>query len=154
MAADLWEDPETGQSLSPPPLPDAEASEGITQFGRLRITRNGVQRQVANLGFGGILVDWADFKKFLDYLDKNIFEEEQEKVVAHKQKVQAKRRGSTHHQPMPHTPFRPTSQSLDFGISLLWPSQSFASITLFRGPAHRRLGEFHHQRFRALAGQH
>lgn len=138
----------TGLPLSPPPVPDPDLAAKVPAFARLRVKG----REVISVGVGGIFVDRKDYDAFLAYVTENVLDGEAEKAKEHKKKMAAYKSGHTKHSPLPHVPFRPTSQAVEFGISLIWPSQSFASINLFRGPTERRLGDFHHQRFHALAG--
>jgi hypothetical protein len=146
---DLWVDEVTGETLNPPPVPDSAVAEGMPAFGILR--RDGVE--VYNVGVGGLFVNRHDFDSFTSYVEENILSVERDKAKQYAEKIKAWSKGGIQRKPHVHLPFSPTSLALDFGISLLWPNQTFASITLFRGRTNRRLGEFHHARFRALAGQ-
>ena len=149
VAADLWVDEKTGLPLSPPPVPDPTKAAEVPAFAS-GLMLNG--RDVVNVGVGGIFVDRNDYDAFIAYVTENMFEAEAEKAKEYKRKLAAYKIGQSKHSPLPHVPYRPTSQAVEFGISLIWPSQSFASINLFRGPTERRLADFHHQRFHALAG--
>ena len=149
-ACDLWiVDEDTGETLNPPPRPDAAAADGMPPFAVH--VQDGVE--VVNVGVGGLFVNRRDFKMFSSYVEENILEVEDSLSKRYKEKMTLYLNRKINRKPQAHMRFQPTSQALDFGIALLWPNQTFASITLFRGRTNRRLGEFHHQRFRALGGQ-
>ena len=146
--SDLWVDPAI--SLGPVPEPDEAGSRLCPPFVTGPKTRDG--RHTISTGRSGILVDEIDFHLFQDYVEEHLFEAEAAKKKAHREKVKAQKSGKTDHVPVDHVPYRPTSQVIDFGLSILWPGQTYSSITLFRGRTSRRLSAFHTERFHALAG--
>jgi hypothetical protein len=149
VPCDLWVNEETGEPLHPVPVPDPARAQGRTPFATF-VLPNGLQ--VVSVGRGGLLVNAEDYFAFVEYVENNILEREAEKAAEYARKLKAYKAGTSQRDPVKHVPFKPTPQALDFGMSLLWPSQSFASITLFRGRTSRRLGPFHQERFQALAG--
>jgi hypothetical protein len=54
--------------------------------------------------------------------------------------------------PKTHVPFQLSTTVLERGIALLWPSQSFTSLVLFRGIPSWRHGEFHLHRSKLMSG--
>lgn len=90
----------------------------------------------------GVFADYGDFANWAEFVITHIVTPELER----------RKKKTPKGQKDEHVPFQPSPLSLEFGISLLWPSQSFASLVLFRGLPQWRHGEFHLHRIHLLAG--
>ena len=133
--------------LHPCPLPQPNMQAGSRAVFKNRIRVGG--REVLNTGVAGILVDYEDFCRWEKRICEDVFDsaDDDEGQNSSNQRKAGRRR-------------RPAAAAyilrpwiLEFALGMLWPSQSFASISLFRGPTNRRLGEFHIQRFHAMSGE-
>jgi hypothetical protein len=109
-------------------------------------------RHIISTGISGIVIDRDDFMTFKEYVTENVFNAEPSRKAAAYKKKAAFKKLKRKRDAQPHVPFNPTSLALDFAISIIWPGQSFASISLFRGENTRRLAVFHKHRFDAVAG--
>jgi hypothetical protein len=160
MISDLWIPPDEKYQVTRPgvPHPDKEGCEDKRTPFRTNFsskTRFG-SRYVRYTGVSGIVIDAFDYKRFREYVREKIFDGESLKKEVYEQKKEDFLKKLTNHCPHVHVPYKPTSQVIDYALSIIWPGQSWSSISLFRGNGlnHRRLSLFHTDRFQALSSKH
>lgn len=130
--------------LHPCPLPQPNMQGSRVFKSRIRVRG----REVLNTGVAGILVDYEDFCRWQIRICEDVFDsadDDEGRNSSNRRKAGRRRR--------PAAAYTLRPWILEFALGMLWPSQSFASISLFRGPTNRRLGEFHIQRFHAMSGE-
>lgn len=133
------------------PVPKPTLTYGLPAFTTVKISGRKLVFAGGDNLFRGIFIDFNDYHKWRHFVITTIFEVEamkQQKYATCVSEAQSQKKQEPRHR----SQFQITSKALEYGMAIIWPSQSYASINLFRGPTGRRLGQFHLHRMGRLAG--